>query len=107
MYSLLYLFLHEEHVHLLAKGLGHFLQQLLDLERPLERDDPGKQKNVCGVRGWRQQPLFCLPTRAQITENPKTAADLRRHLLTVHGFVSISRDFTIESKLDLSSCVIF
>lgn len=54
MYSLLYLFLHEEHVHLLAKGLGHFLQQLLDLERPLERDDPGKQKNVGGVRGWRQ-----------------------------------------------------
>lgn len=98
MYSLLYLFLHEEHVHLLAKGLGHFLQQLLDLERPLERDDPGKQKNVCGVRGRRQLPLFCLPTQARMTENSEIVADSRRHLLMSHGLPPISRDIMIEEK---------
>lgn len=46
--SLLYLLLHKEHVHLLAKGLGHFLQQLLDLQRPLERDDSGKWRKAAG-----------------------------------------------------------
>lgn len=100
MYLLLYLFLHEEHVHLLAKGLGHFLQQLLDLERPLERDDPGKQKNVCGVRGWRQQPLFCLPTRAQITENSKIVADLRQHLLIVDRLLPIFRHYDRKEKVN-------
>jgi len=42
--TFVYLFLHEEHVHLLPEGLGHFLQQLFDLQRPLERDDPERER---------------------------------------------------------------
>lgn len=34
-----HLFLHKEHVHLLAKSLCHFLQELLDLQWPLKRDN--------------------------------------------------------------------
>lgn len=46
--SFSYLFLHKEHVHLLAKGLRHFLQQLFDLQRPLKQDDSGKRRRPAG-----------------------------------------------------------
>ena len=63
--TFVYLFLHEEHVHLLPEGLGHFLQQLFDLQRPLERDDPERERErerarERGVRGRRKKLLLCL-----------------------------------------------
>jgi len=39
--SLPHLFVRVEHVHLLVEGLRHLLLQLLDLHRPLEREDAG------------------------------------------------------------------
>lgn len=68
-FLIFYLLLREEHVHLLAEGLGHLLQQLLDLQRPLERDDSGNEKE-CRQRSEirDQRKRFMLRLAAGIIE---------------------------------------
>lgn len=67
-----YLFFQKEHVHLLAKGLGDFLQQLLDLQRPLKRDDSRKSGERTGGERSKRVMFALWPAAALLV------TDLRR-----------------------------